>query len=61
MKKTYDIIIIGSGPGGEGAAMKASKEGKQVAVIDDYFQEREALEETQQEKGDYDNRCTTRG
>ncbi|MFN8443888.1 MAG: Si-specific NAD(P)(+) transhydrogenase [Caldilineaceae bacterium] len=32
----YDVIVIGSGPGGEGAAMKASKEGRQVAVIDDY-------------------------
>lgn len=34
----YDVIVIGSGPGGEGAAMKASKEGKSVAVIDDYQQ-----------------------
>ena len=23
---TYDIIVIGSGPGGEGAAMQAAKE-----------------------------------
>lgn len=36
MIKHYEIIVIGSGPGGEGAAMKASKEGKQVAVCD-YF------------------------
>ncbi len=36
MKNKYDIIVIGSGPGGEGAAMKAVKEGKQVAVIDDF-------------------------
>ena len=34
----YDVIVIGSGPGGEGAAMKAAKEGKRVAVIDDYQQ-----------------------
>ncbi len=33
--KNYDVIVIGSGPGGEGAAMKAAKEGKVVAVIDD--------------------------
>jgi NAD(P) transhydrogenase len=32
--RTFDVIIIGSGPGGEGAAMKCSKEGKKVAVID---------------------------
>ena len=35
MKNKYDVIIIGSGPGGEGAAMKLAKEGKQLAVIDD--------------------------
>jgi NAD(P) transhydrogenase len=32
----YDVIVIGSGPGGEGAAMKAAKAGKTVAVVD-YF------------------------
>ena len=32
----YDIIVIGTGPGGEGAAMKAAKEGKSVAVIEKY-------------------------
>lgn len=36
MKTNYDIIVIGSGPGGEGAAMKASKEGKQVAIVEDF-------------------------
>lgn len=30
----YDVIVIGSGPGGEGASMKAAKEGKRVVVID---------------------------
>ena len=34
----FDIIVIGSGPGGEGAAMKATKEGRSVAVIDDFPQ-----------------------
>jgi len=35
MADRYDVIVIGSGPGGEGAAMKATKEGKTVAVVDD--------------------------
>lgn len=30
----YDVIVIGSGPGGEGAAMRAVKGGKNVAVCD---------------------------
>lgn len=30
----YDLICIGTGPGGEGAAMKATKCGKTVAVIE---------------------------
>ncbi len=30
----YDVIVIGTGPGGEGAAMKAAKQGKSVAVIE---------------------------
>ena len=30
----YDIIVIGSGPGGEGAAMKSVKAGKRVAVVE---------------------------
>lgn len=38
MKNHYDVIVIGSGPGGEGATMQATKEGKQVAVIDDFPQ-----------------------
>jgi len=31
---TYDLVVIGSGPGGEGAAMQASKLGKSVAVVE---------------------------
>lgn len=34
----YDVIVIGSGPGGEGAAMKASKDGKSVAIVERYTQ-----------------------
>ena len=30
----YDVVVIGSGPGGEGAAMQATKLGKSVAVIE---------------------------
>lgn len=30
----YDLVVIGSGPGGEGAAMQACKHGKSVAVIE---------------------------
>ena len=33
-REHYDVIVIGSGPGGEGAAMTASKGGRTVAVID---------------------------
>jgi NAD(P) transhydrogenase len=32
----YDVVIIGSGPGGEGAAMQAVKAAKRVAVIEKY-------------------------
>ncbi len=32
----YDVVVIGTGPGGEGAAMKAAKDGKRVAVIERY-------------------------
>ncbi|MEW6193905.1 MAG: Si-specific NAD(P)(+) transhydrogenase [Bacteroidota bacterium] len=32
----YDVMIIGSGPGGEGAAMACAKAGKKVAVCDEF-------------------------
>ena len=35
-KTKFDIIVIGTGPGGEGAAMKAAKHSKQVAAIERY-------------------------
>ncbi|MFQ5677125.1 MAG: FAD-dependent oxidoreductase, partial [bacterium] len=35
VRNKYDIIVIGSGPGGEGAAMQAAKAGRQVASVDD--------------------------
>lgn len=34
----YDVIVIGSGPAGEGASMKLSKQGLRVAVIEMYDQ-----------------------
>jgi NAD(P) transhydrogenase len=34
-KSTYDLIVIGSGPAGESAAMNAVKSGKKVAMICD--------------------------
>jgi NAD(P) transhydrogenase len=30
----YDLVVIGTGPGGEGAAMQACKHGKNVAVVE---------------------------
>jgi len=36
LKNQYNVIVIGSGPGGEGAAMKCAKEGLHVAMCD-YF------------------------
>jgi NAD(P) transhydrogenase len=32
----YDLVVIGTGPGGEGAAMQAGKHGKKVAVVERY-------------------------
>ena len=34
----FDMIVIGTGPGGEGAAMSASKDGRSVAAIERYTQ-----------------------
>jgi len=34
-KKQYDIIVIGSGPAGESAAMNAAKKGRRVAAVSD--------------------------
>jgi len=34
----YDTLIIGSGPGGEGAAMKLAKSGQRVAVVEAHNQ-----------------------
>src|SRR5262245_41853980 len=34
IRNHYDVIVIGSGPGGEGAAMTATKGDRRVAVID---------------------------
>lgn len=37
MKKTdFDAIVIGSGPGGEGAAMQLAKSGKNVCMVERY-------------------------
>jgi NAD(P) transhydrogenase len=47
MNNHNDVIVIGTGPGGEGAAMKAAKEGKTVAVVED--------------KWDIGGNCTHRG
>ena len=37
-KTKFDLIVIGTGPGGEGAAMKAAKCGKQVACVERFAQ-----------------------
>ncbi|MGE0609484.1 MAG: Si-specific NAD(P)(+) transhydrogenase [Pirellulales bacterium] len=34
----FDVLVIGSGPGGEGAAMQTVKQGKSVAVVERYQQ-----------------------
>lgn len=33
-EQRYEVIVIGTGPGGEGAAMKVAKAGKSVAVVE---------------------------
>ncbi|MBN2572495.1 MAG: Si-specific NAD(P)(+) transhydrogenase [Ignavibacteriales bacterium] len=37
MENQYDVIIIGSGPGGEGAALALAKAKKTVAVVDEFY------------------------
>lgn len=37
-KFDYDVVVIGTGPGGEGAAMQAAKGGARVAVVERYTQ-----------------------
>ncbi len=32
--KNYDVVVIGSGPAGEGAAMQCAKEGKHTAIVE---------------------------
>src|ERR1700739_841590 len=32
--QSYDLVVIGSGPGGQRAAIQAAKSGKRVAVIE---------------------------
>jgi NAD(P) transhydrogenase len=36
--RSYDVLVIGSGPGGEGAAMKCAKAGKRVCVVERHAQ-----------------------
>ena len=37
-EQTFDIVVIGTGPGGEGASMQATKLGKTVAVVERHEQ-----------------------
>ncbi len=38
MPTIFDVLVIGSGPGGEGAAMQAAKSGKRVGVVESHPQ-----------------------
>ena len=38
MPTHFDVVVIGAGPAGEGAAMRASKGGMRTAVVDDKSQ-----------------------
>ena len=33
-EKHFDVLVIGTGPGGEGASMEATKQGKRVGAIE---------------------------
>lgn len=35
-QQSFDVVVIGTGPGGEGAAMQAAKLGKSVATVEKY-------------------------
>ncbi|MEJ2471113.1 MAG: Si-specific NAD(P)(+) transhydrogenase [Desulfuromonadales bacterium] len=37
IKTHFDVIVIGSGPGGEGAAINLAKSGKSVAIVENRF------------------------
>jgi NAD(P) transhydrogenase len=37
LKNHFDAIVIGSGPGGEGAAIMLAKSGKSVAIVEDHL------------------------
>jgi flavin-dependent dehydrogenase len=39
----FDVVVIGSGPAGEGAAMTAAKHHKTVALIERYLRSRRRL------------------
>jgi NAD(P) transhydrogenase len=34
VEKSFDVVVIGTGPGGEGASMEATKQGKRVCAIE---------------------------
>ena len=36
LKTHFDVIVIGSGPGGEGASIKLAKSGKSVAIVESH-------------------------
>ncbi len=38
VEQRFDVVVIGTGPGGEGAAMQAAKGGQRTAVIEAYKQ-----------------------
>ncbi len=38
LKSHFDVIVVGSGPGGEGASIKLAKTGKSVAVVEKHTQ-----------------------